>query len=67
MFNKNKFRYFVYEKSKTFEDVAIHLGINPATLTRKMNGESDFTRAEIQSISSFLELKRDEVAEIFFA
>lgn len=67
MFNKNKFKYFVAEKDKTLGEVSDYLGINPATLTRKMNGESDFTRSEIQAISLYLGLSVTEVVDIFFS
>ena len=39
---------------------------NPATLSRKMNGESDFTRNEIQLFRSKLGLSAREIDYIFF-
>lgn len=48
-------------------DVASAIGINEATLYRKVNGTSDFTRNEIQIIKQFLDLTSDEVESIFFA
>ena len=66
MFNKDKFRGKVFEKGKTLSKVAAFLGINPATLTRKMSGDSDFTRSEIQQISCFLNLSDEEMGTIFF-
>lgn len=67
MFDKNKFKYYVADRNETLGKVAEYLGINQATLTRKLNGESDFYRAEIQAIASMLDLSTDEVTEIFFS
>lgn len=52
---------------KSVESLATYLGINVATLYRKMNGKSDFTRNEILLIMAFLCLSNDEVFAIFFA
>lgn len=65
MFNKLKFLGKIKENGKTIQEVADFLGINPATLYRKMNGESDFYREEIQKLSEYLNL--EEPMEIFFA
>ena len=67
MFDKNKFKYYVSDRNETLGKVAEYLGINQATLTRKLNGESDFYRAEIQAVASMLHLSHDEVTEIFLA
>ena len=55
------------EKRFKMQDLASFLGVNLSTLYRKLNGLSDFTRIEIQNISSYLSLTRDEIFEIFFA
>lgn len=50
-------------------DVAKALGYKrpaDATLSRKMNGESDFTRSEIQLFRSELGLSAKEIDYIFF-
>lgn len=54
MFNKRLFKAQVVLKGKTLRAVAKELGIDEATLYRKMNGESDFFREEIQTICPFL-------------
>ena len=54
-------------KKKTVKDVAEAVGINEATLYRKINGTSDFTRNKIQLIRQYLNLCAEEVDEIFFA
>ena len=67
MFNRNALKGKTVEHGFTMEDLAKNIGINPATLYRKMSGESDFTRAEIISIRDTLSLSAAEVEFIFFA
>jgi len=67
MFDKALFKYTVEKKQQTLESVAEHIGINPATLYRKMSGISDFNRKEIQEIKEFLVLSDEESNSIFFA
>nr|DAF49335.1 MAG TPA: Regulatory protein [Siphoviridae sp. ct3q24]DAL94852.1 MAG TPA: Regulatory protein [Caudoviricetes sp.] len=66
MFDKNKFKYYVAVRNKTLGDVAEYLGVSNSTLTRKINGESDFYRAEIQGVAALLSLSQEQVSEIFF-
>lgn len=67
MLDKNKlcskFKYY----GLTMEHVAKILGINVATLSRKINGSSDFTRNEIEMLRMRLELTATELQAIFFA
>ncbi len=65
MLDKNKFKGIVYARGKTLRGVANYLGINAATLYRKLNGESDFYREEIQKLCIYLEIENP--SEIFFA
>lgn len=65
VFDKRKFKAAVILKGMTFKEVAKKLGINEATLQRKMNGESDFYRNEIQSLCEILDL--DDPTDIFFS
>lgn len=51
----------------TLTGLSAAIGINPATLNRKMSGESDFTREEIQKIRNILYLTDEELNGIFFA
>lgn len=67
MFNKNLFRAKIAENGVTTKKVAQLMGINETTLYRKINGESDFTRNEIQLFKKEFELSGDEVDSIFFA
>ena len=65
MFNKLEFKAAVVENGKTMADVAKYLNINEATLSRKVNGITEFSREEIQKICEFLKL--DSPVDIFFA
>ncbi len=67
MFNRNLFRAKVVAMGMTLEEVARRMGINPSTLDRKMSGNSDFTRSEIQSLRKMLTMTADECDSIFFA
>lgn len=64
MFREDRFREALQKKGLTLQDVATHLKINQSTLYRKMIGESDFYRAEIQEICILLDL--DNPSKIFF-
>lgn len=66
MFNKKHFQSKYIERGMTSADIAKIMGINPATLSRKVNGESDFTRNEIQLFRSALSLTASEIEYIFF-
>ena len=67
MFDKNKFKYSIMVKGKNLREVASVLNIISVTLWRKMNGESEFSREEIQTIKNMLNLTQNEAFEIFFA
>lgn len=67
MFKANLFKAALVEHGKTAREAAEAIGVNEATLYRKMNGTSDFTRNEIQLIRQFLHLTTDDVERIFFA
>lgn len=62
----NLFKYYMAKAGKTTNDVAAKLGVHPATLHRKLTGESDFYRNEIVIISDYLNLDTDAVTRIFF-
>lgn len=67
MFDRNKFRGKVVSEGLTIADVAGQLNINPTTLHRKISGESEFTRKEIQQLRSILNMSAEEIDAIFFA
>lgn len=65
MFNIKAFKDVVTSNGYTLDDIAKFLNINPSTLYRKMIGESDFYRSEIQILCKVLKIK--DPREIFFA
>lgn len=67
MLNKNKLKGKILEKGLSVTKVANLLGVNQATLHRKLNGNSEFTRSEIQILRLALELNSQEMEAIFFA
>lgn len=66
VFHKDKFCGKVREHGLTLDKIAEYLGINPATLSRKMNGSSDFTRNELELLRQKLLLSSSEFQLIFF-
>ena len=67
MFNERLFRAKVVFKGLTLAEVAKAIGINEATLSRKIKNNGSFTREEIAKLILTLDLTTEEVAEIFFA
>lgn len=67
MFDRALFKYMIDRKQLTLSDVANQLGVNDATLYRKMKGESDFSRSEIQMLKSILGMTTEESISVFFA
>lgn len=65
MFNENEFRKLIAKKGLTLQNVADMLGINIATLYRKMNGTSDFYRNEMDILVR--ELKISNPNDRFFS
>lgn len=47
------------------EDMASALGVNIATVYRKINGESDFTLSELKKLKKILKLSSEDVDSIF--
>ncbi|WP_395151758.1 hypothetical protein [uncultured Allofournierella sp.] len=67
MFKRNLFKAKLAEFNMTTEMAARIIGCNVTTLYRKLNGESDFTRNEIQLFRKKLNLTAQEIESIFFA
>jgi predicted transcriptional regulator len=65
MFDRKKFEITLFELGISKTELAKKLGISTVTLYRKMSGESDFFRNEIQIIRSLIGVDRAEA--IFFA
>lgn len=58
-----KFKGWLRSKNLTYKDVADVLGISVATVSAKINGQSDFLVSEIDTIKKQYNLESD----IFFA
>lgn len=67
MFDKARFRAALILKGLTMEQLAAALSINPATLSRKINGVTDFTHSEMKRIREILSLSTEQFEGIFFA
>lgn len=66
MFKANLFKAKLAERGVTLREIASVMGCNEVTLYRKMRGQSDFTRNEIQLIMRKLEMNNEQVETIFF-
>jgi len=66
MLNKEILIKKIKDCGMTLESFAVELGINYTTLYRKIKGESDFTRAEVQKTRIILQLTTQEADAIFF-
>ena len=51
---------------KSVEDLAKEVGISKAAMYRRINGQSDFSRNEVDIISTVLNLDQNEMMSIFF-
>ena len=47
-------------------ELAKAINLNPATLSKKLNGESMFTTGEIEDICYALKIQKEEAHEYFF-
>ncbi|HZJ90631.1 MAG TPA: helix-turn-helix transcriptional regulator [Oscillospiraceae bacterium] len=65
MLDRARFKYHCMKANVSLEAVAHHINVNPATLTRKMNGQSDFTRTEIVKIRDYLNLSVEDAEAVF--
>lgn len=62
-----KLRAIILERSMTHSQVAKAMGINSSTFSAKINGQTEWTRAEMLMIRSILDLTPNEFYAIFFA
>ena len=67
MLNAAKLRGKIAEVGISITALAAKMGIDPATLHRKSKGKTEFSRREIQTLSTELHLTVYEVKDIFFA
>jgi transcriptional regulator with XRE-family HTH domain len=59
----NEIRAQMKRKGVTLDDVAEHLKVSRNTVSRKLNGKSEFTVSEVLNICEFLEAP--ELSKIF--
>ena len=64
MFDKEALEILLVKKKKTKTELAKHLGINEATLYRKMDGQSEWKRNEMLETAQFLQ--EPDLTAIFF-
>ena len=63
---ENLLRAKIVEKGFTVESFCVAAGFNRSTFDRKLTGQNEFTRAEIEKIIVVLCLSDEEVRRIFF-
>ena len=62
----DKLRGKIVENKMTHEELALKIGINPSTLSRKLKSEGlDFTVGEMHKIANALNLTDNEAIQIF--
>lgn len=65
-FNNSKLRGKIRENFGSEYAFGKALGMALSTLSGKLNNKSEFTRSEILSIVKLLNLKKEEVYDVFF-
>ena len=67
MFNQNLLKAKIVEKGMSALDICKETGMCEATFYRKISRDGDFSRFEIEKISSILQLSLMDRNNIFFA
>ena len=65
MVDLERLKAIVEESGMTYKAIGKKAGIEPYTLTRRLNGEGKFTVDEVIGLSRALRLKKSERNEIF--
>lgn len=65
MVDLDRLKAIVEESGMTYKAIGKKAGIEPYTLTRRLNGEGKFTVDEVIGLSRALRLKKSERNEIF--
>ncbi len=63
---KNELKAEIVRKGLTVKEMARKLGMNPATLSNKINSHTEFTRDEMVKIGEILHLSQKNITSIFF-
>lgn len=66
MLNTLKLKSRVIESGITVKEIAGEIGVNPATIYRKINGKSQFTADEMIKIKKMLHIDTVSFCNIFF-
>ncbi len=66
MFHANELRAELVRRELSVEDVAKQMGIDKTSLYRKLKGDSEFLRIEIEKLVNILQLNGEDVLRIFF-
>ena len=64
---KNELKAEIARHNDRQEDLAAAIGISPASLSARMNGEIDFKRTEVEAIAVRYDLSAEGIQRIFFA
>ena len=64
--NYRKLRGRIKEKFDLQDEFANKMKISSTTLSKKLNGKTDFTRCEIVTACEILDIPLEEVSEYFF-
>ena len=65
-YNNNKLRGKIKEVFGSESSFCDKMNISRSTLSDKLNNKSDFTRKEMIKIVNLLDIKKDEVFDLFF-
>lgn len=66
MFNGEKLKNCFYEHGYYSKDVGEAIGLSPVIMSKRVKGEMEFRRNEIEAIIKLLKLTPDEVMFYFF-
>ena len=62
-----KLRGAIRERLGSEGVLAVKLGMNPVTLSKKLNGKTDWKKNEIEKTLEYLVIPRSEVYDYFFS
>ena len=62
----NKLKYFIADRGESLSTYEQALGISRTALYRKMRGQTEFTRDEIEKTIRFLRLNEADTISVFF-
>lgn len=67
MTNSNKLKSKIAEKGLTMTELARNIQMSSASLSQKANGKTKFSQEDIRKIDRELNLKPEEIREIFLS